>query len=160
MILSGDDPTVVRPVGARLGFAPEQCHGGARPEDKLAFVERATRRGTVVMVGDGVNDAAAIARATVGIAVRGGAEASLQAADVYFARGGLEPLTALFDGARRTLGVIHRGLAVSMAYNLAGAALAILGAIPPVVAAVLMPVSSITVVIAAWKANPFREARP
>ncbi len=158
-LLSGDDPAVVADVGRRLGFGPGDCRGAASPEEKLRAVERAMSEGPVVMVGDGVNDAAAIARASVGVGVRGGAEACLAATDVFLARPGLDPLVALTEGAGRTLGVIRRNIAFSIAYNLAGAGLAMAGLINPLIAAVLMPLSSLTVVLASWKSRTF-EADP
>ena len=154
-LLSGDAPPVVLAVGARLGFAPEECAGGASPEAKLAAIEALARGGRVVMVGDGVNDAAAIARATVGVGVKGGAEACLAAADVFLARPGIAPLAELVEGSARTLGVIRRGIAISIAYNVTGAALAIGGFIDPLVAALLMPASSLTVVLVAWRGHTF-----
>jgi Cu2+-exporting ATPase len=155
-LLSGDTPEVVESVGRRLGFPPDRIRGGAGPEDKLAVIESRAAGGTVVMVGDGVNDAAAIARASVGIGVRGGAEASLAAADVYLTRPGLEPLRELMAGARRTLQVIHRSIGFSLAYNLVAITLAMTGRINPLIAAILMPASSITVVIASWRSRMFR----
>ena len=110
------------------------------------------------MVGDGVNDAAAIARAGVGVGVRGGAEACLAAADVFLAREGLGGLVALTTGARRTMGVIRRNIAFSLAYNALGAALAAAGLINPLLAAILMPASSLTVVLASWRSRTFDEA--
>ncbi len=157
-LLSGDDPEVVAAVGERLGFSPADCRGGVSPEGKLHAIEDAARTGPVVMVGDGINDAAAIARAGVGVGVRGGAEACLAAADVFLAREGLEGLVALTAGARRTLGVIRRNIAFSLAYNAVGAALAVTGLINPLVAAVMMPVSSLTVVLASWRSRTFDEA--
>lgn len=154
-LLSGDAPEVVAEVGARLGFSPAECAGAASPEDKLAAVEALAASGPVVMVGDGVNDAAAIARATVGVGVKGGAEACLAAADVFLARPGVEPLARLVEGAARTLGVIRLGIAISIVYNLAGAALAIAGLIDPLVAALMMPASSLTVVLVAWRGRTF-----
>jgi Cu2+-exporting ATPase len=154
-LLSGDDPAVARAVGRELGFADADARGGASPEDKRRAVEDAATRGPVVMVGDGVNDAAAIARATVGVGVHGGAEASLAAADVYLSRPGAAELVALADGAARTLAVIRRNIAFSLAYNVVGAALAMAGLVHPLVAAVLMPASSLTVVIASWKSRTF-----
>ena len=153
-LLSGDAPAVVAAVGARTGFAPADCRGGVSPEEKLATIEAAVRREPVVMVGDGVNDAAAIARATVGIAVRGGAEASLAAADVYLAPG-LAGLPPLLQGAARTLRVIRRNIAFSLLYNVAGAVLAMTGIISPLIAAIMMPASSLTVVLASWRSRTF-----
>jgi Cu2+-exporting ATPase len=125
----------------------------------VRVVESAAAAGPVVMVGDGVNDAAAIARASAGVSVRGGAEASLAAADVYLVRPGLDPLVELTRGAARTLTVIRRNLAVSLGYNLIGAALAMTGTIDPLIAAVMMPLSSVTVVLASWRSRTF-EVRP
>jgi len=158
-LLSGDAAEVVDAVGEALGFAPGERRGAASPEDKRAEVERRLREGRVVMVGDGVNDAAAIAHATVGVGVRGGAEASLAAADVYLAREGLAPLGELLDGARRTFGVIRAGLVGSLVWNVVGAALAMAGLVTPLVAAVAMPLSSLTVVALAWRAHTFERGR-
>ena len=109
-ILSGDDPTAVRMVGAQLGLDEMQCHGGLTPEGKVQFVEAAAGHGPVIMVGDGVNDAAALSAANVGLAVRGGAEASLTAADAYLGRPGVGVIVELLDGAARTMSVIRRCL--------------------------------------------------
>ena len=98
-LLSGDHADIVRHVGAQLGFAAADIEGGATPERKRVVIETAAAHGPVVMVGDGVNDAAAIARASVGIGVRGGAEARLAAADVFLARPGLGVLVELTGGA-------------------------------------------------------------
>ena len=133
--------------------------GGASPEDKLAAVERAHEqmdgRTPVVMVGDGINDAAAIAAASVGIGVHGGAEACLATADIYLTTPGLAPLVQLVRGARRAMRIIRRNLAFSVAYNTIGAGLAMSGHLSPIVAAVLMPASSLTVVVASWRGRAF-----
>ncbi len=155
VMLSGDSPDVVASVGRTLGFAPEDLVGAASPEDKLAFVERIKRHGAVVMVGDGVNDAAAIAAASVGIGVHGGAEACLATADIYLARPGLGALVELTDGARRTMRAIRRNIAFSIGYNLIGAGLAAVGLLSPLIAAILMPTSSITVVLGSWYSHTF-----
>ncbi len=155
-ILSGDDPRAVAAVGAALGLATGDCRGGVSPEQKLEAVADAGAGGTVVLAGDGVNDAAALGAAGVGIAVHGGAEAALAAADVFSARPGLQPLVDLLDGASRVMRVIHRNLAFSLVYNIAGATLAMAGLIDPLVAAVLMPASSLTVIIASYRARIFR----
>jgi Cu2+-exporting ATPase len=157
-LLSGDADDVVRSVAERIGLNAGAWQGGVSPEGKAAEIGRAAEGGPVVMVGDGVNDAAAMARATVGIAVRGGAEASLAVADVYLARPGLDPLDELITGSERTLRVIRRNIAFSLAYNLVGATLAVGGWITPLMAAVLMPASSLTVVLASWRSRTFEAA--
>jgi Cu2+-exporting ATPase len=164
-ILSGDDPRVVAAAARALGIPDRDARGGATPEEKRAEVERmlsdarrAGARDPVVMVGDGVNDAAAIATATVGIGVRGGAEACLSAADVYLARGGLAPLVELERGARRTVNLIRLGIVFSLCYNALGAALALTGTIDPLIAAIVMPASSLTVVLTAWRGRTFTGA--
>jgi len=145
-ILSGDEPAAVLAVGRALGIDPADCHGGLSPEDKLARVEASRRDGPVVMVGDGVNDAAALAAATVGVGVHGGAEAALGAADVFVTRPGVAPVADLFDGADAALRTIRRNLAISLAYNVVGASLAAAGVITPWFAAILMPLSSLSVI--------------
>ena len=133
---------------------PEQdCLGRMTPEDKLLVVEQTP--GPTVMVGDGVNDAAALAAAGVGIAVHGGAEASLAAADIFLNRPGLQRIADLAEGAQRVMNVIRRNLAVSLLYNIIGVTLALMGVLTPVWAAVLMPVSSLTVVSLSWRARTF-----
>jgi P-type Cu2+ transporter len=155
ILLSGDSPDVTLAVGRSLGFAADEAIGGASPEEKLAFIERLRAKGTVVMVGDGVNDAAAIAAASVGIGVHGGAEACLASADVYLTRPGLASLVELVSGSRNTMRVIRRNIAFSIGYNIVGASLAMLGMLTPLIAAVLMPTSSVTVVLASWYGRSF-----
>ncbi|MEK7402337.1 MAG: heavy metal translocating P-type ATPase [Gemmatimonadota bacterium] len=160
VMLSGDAQDVVSAVAITLGFAPSDAVGGASPEEKLAFVERLkARRERVVMVGDGVNDAAAIAASHVGIGVHGGAEACLATADIYLTRPGLSPLVELTEGSRRTMRVIRRNIAFSLGYNVIGATLAVAGLLTPLVAAVLMPASSVTVVLASWLGGTFSRSR-
>jgi Cu2+-exporting ATPase len=160
IMLSGDAPEVVAAVGRALGFAPDDAIGAATPEGKLAFVEACKGRGHVVMVGDGVNDAAAIAAASVGVGVHGGAEACLATADIYLTRPGLGALVELVDGARNTLRVIRRNIAFSIGYNVIGAGLAMAGVLTPLIAAVLMPTSSLTVVLGSWFGTTFAREQP
>jgi Cu2+-exporting ATPase len=154
-ILSGDHPEIVGAVARALGIAADRATGGATPEDKLVAVTNAAKNSRVVMVGDGVNDAAALAAATVGIAVHGGAEASLAAADIYLSRPGLSPIVDLTRASRKTLAVIRVNLAASLFYNLLAASLAVTGLITPLIAAILMPVSSLTVLTLSFKARTF-----
>jgi Cu2+-exporting ATPase len=156
-IASGDAQPVVESVARRVGIALHCVVGDASPEEKLRIVERAAKRQPVVMVGDGVNDAAAIAAASVGIGVHGGAEASLAAADVYMTTPGLTPLVELTVGARRTMGLIRLGIGLSLGYNLLGVGLAMAGMINPLIAAVMMPASSLTVLMVAWRGRTFAE---
>ncbi|MEE4270496.1 MAG: heavy metal translocating P-type ATPase [Thermoanaerobaculales bacterium] len=154
-VLSGDYPGTVAALIRTLGLDPAAGRGGALPEDKVERVHRLAATGNVAMVGDGVNDAAALAAATVGIAVHGGAEAAMAAADVYFGEPGLDPLVRLLDGSVRTMAVIRRNLVFSLAYNAVAVTLAMLGLMHPLVAAILMPASSITVVVSSYKARTF-----
>jgi P-type Cu2+ transporter len=160
-ILSGDHPDIVARIARELGIAPDAAIGGLLPEQKLDIVRqklatRAARHGPVVMVGDGVNDAAALAAASVGIAVHGGAEASLAAASIYLNQPGLAPILDVMHAARTTISVIHRSLAASLTYNAFAISLAALGWINPLVAAILMPISSLTVLSLALGARTFR----
>ncbi len=154
-LLSGDHPTVVEAVARSAGLPAADAHGGISPEGKVEFVREASTHGTVAMVGDGVNDAAALAAATVGIGVHGGAEAALAAADIYLTRPGIAPILDLIEGARRTLKVIRRNLVLSLTYNIIAAAFAMSGHMSPIFAAVLMPLSSITVVVSSYRARTF-----
>jgi Cu2+-exporting ATPase len=152
-VLSGDHPGAVAAVMRQLGI--EHGRGGADPETKVELVREAAASGLVAMAGDGVNDAAALAAASVGIGVHGGAEAALAAADVYLARPGLAPIVELLEGSRRTLRVIHRNLVFSLLYNAAAVSLAMAGLMHPALAAVLMPASSLTVVLSSYRAKTF-----
>ena len=157
-ILSGDDPAVAQAIGARLGLDPERCLGGVYPEGKLAQIENDLAAGSkTVMIGDGVNDAAALAAATVGIAIGGGAEAALRAADAFVLDRRLAGVAELLAGAARVIVTIRSNLAFSLLYNAVGASLAIGGVLSPIVAAVLMPLSSLTVVTISWRARTFPE---
>lgn len=161
-LLSGDHPQVVQAVAQALceeagepGLFAELA-AGVSPEEKLAFIAARSGQGRpVVMVGDGVNDAAALARADVGISVHGAAEASRLSADVYLAAAGAGDLVDLVEGARRTLRVIRRGMVFSLAYNAIGISLAVAGFLNPLLAAILMPISSLTVVTNAFRSRMF-----
>jgi P-type Cu2+ transporter len=155
-IISGDHDRVVEAVARQVGIDQSECTSRADPEQKAERVARAREAGpTIVMVGDGVNDAAALSTASVGIAVHGGAEASLAAADIFLNRSGLGPIVELMHGAKRTIRVIGRNLAVSLAYNIVAASLTMAGLINPLIAAILMPLSSISVVTISYRSRIF-----
>ena len=142
-VLSGDDERTVQAIAQAVGI--EEAHGNALPEMKRDAIARLKHDGPVVMVGDGVNDAAALATATVGVAVSGGAEASMSAADVYLGRPGLMPLVDLARTSRGVIARIRLSLGLAVGYNLTAATLTLAGLMSPIVAAIVMPISSLTV---------------
>jgi Cu2+-exporting ATPase len=154
-VLSGDHPSVAASIGRGVGVAESKIRGGVSPETKLSVVRESSLELPTVMVGDGVNDAASLAAAGVGIAVHGGAEASLAAADVYLNEPGLRGVAELIEGSRRTMRVIWRNLGVSVVYNLTAGSLAVTGMMNPLIAAIVMPVSSLTVLILAFRSRSF-----
>ncbi|WP_432798589.1 heavy metal translocating P-type ATPase [Poriferisphaera sp. WC338] len=155
VILSGDDPAVVNDIAAKLNIPHNQARGGLTPEDKLNIIKQhqSDTSAPAIMIGDGINDAAALAAADVGIAVHGGAEASLSAADIYLAQPGLSSVLTTLALAKRTRRIIRQNLFISLSYNLIGVILAALGIINPLIAAVLMPISSFTVITLAVGGN-------
>ncbi len=156
-IRSGDHPRTVAALAARLGIVD---HAGAcSPELKAEQISH-WPTGAVAMIGDGVNDAPAMRAANVGVAVRGGAEVALRVADVHLARAGVGEVAELFEGARRTMRVVHRNLGFSLIYNVVFASLALAGRIDPLSAALLMPASSLTVLISSALARSFGPASP
>ena len=146
-ILSGDHESIVQDVARRLDIDDDMALGGLSPEEKVrAIHDSLEENATTVMVGDGVNDSAALALASVGVAVHNGAEASLAAAPVYLGQEGLQPVYDLVRTSQSTNRIIKLNFAVSLAYNVCGATLAFAGLINPLIAAILMPISSLTVV--------------
>jgi Cu2+-exporting ATPase len=155
-ILSGDDERVVHHVGSAIGLPIARCHGGVSPEAKVLEVVVAREHGPVVMVGDGVNDAAAMAAATAGIAVSGAAEVAIEAADVYLRSPSIISIAATISGARATVRTIRRNLRFSLVYNIAAGTLAVTGIIHPLIAAIVMPLSSLTVLASSLRSRAFR----
>lgn len=146
-MLSGDLQPVAERVGESVGIERSRILAQMMPEAKLDWIRCEQSRGrAVVMVGDGVNDAAALAAADVGIGVRGGAEASLAAADVYIATPGVMSVVDLVQTARKTLKIIRRNFAITLFYNVVAGTLAICGLMNPLLAAIIMPLSSITTI--------------
>lgn len=155
-MLTGDEPAVAEQVALAVGLDHASLHAGATPEQKLHTINQRTDKRATVMVGDGVNDAAALAAADVGISVSGGAEASMAAADVYLAKPGLQGLLELIVSARRSRSVVLQNLVLSLTYNTITIGLAAAGLVTPLLAAVLMPLSSATVLVFAMKGQTRR----
>ncbi|MBX7136925.1 MAG: heavy metal translocating P-type ATPase [Oligoflexia bacterium] len=157
-LVSGDSVLPTRLVGRQLKFPETHVFAEVSPEEKSLLVSRATAQQTTAMVGDGINDAVALKSASLGIGLRGGAEACLRVADVFLAKADLTSLLDFFEGSRRTLGIVRRGLLISIFYNGAGAALAVAGLVGPLVAALVMPISSLTVISLAIMSKSFNVA--
>jgi len=144
-LLSGDQIPVVRSCAREVGIAVDRASGRLQPEEKAERVRQT--RGSL-MVGDGVNDALAMAEAKVGIAVHGSLEASLRSSDVYLLRPDLHLIGRAIDLARLNRRVIALNLALSASYNLISGVMAAMGWMSPLWAAVIMPMSSLTVLLA------------
>ncbi len=159
-LLTGDAAAVANRIGTTLGFRAQEIFAEQTPEDKVARVADTYPR-PVVMVGDGVNDAAAMAAATAGIAVHGSAETSLLTADVHLSEAdpGLAGVYDLYRGATSTIRIVRTNILFSLAYNIAGTTLAVMGLLSPFLAAILMPASSLTVIVYSWRARSFRTDR-
>jgi P-type E1-E2 ATPase len=114
-MMTGDRAAVARRIGADLGLAPDEIHAELLPDDKVRLVDELAREGRVAFVGDGVNDAAALARADVGIAMGvAGSEVALQAAEVALLSENMERLAAAHRLARRTARIIRQNLAFAL----------------------------------------------
>ena len=143
-LVTGDRQEPALAVAAAVGLALDRVHAGCLPEDKVAWISAAER--PVVFVGDGINDALALAAADCGVAVQGASATAVATAGVVIASGGLGGVIQAWRLARRTLWVVRQNLAFSIVYNVAILGWAASGAIPPVAAAVAMLASSLSVV--------------
>jgi Cu+-exporting ATPase len=147
ILLTGDHRTAGLAVAAQVGIAEDDVIAEVLPEDKVAAVRALQTDGRVVaMVGDGVNDAAALAVADLGIAMGTGTDAAIEASDITLVRGGLPTAVDAVRLARRTLAVIKGNLFWAFAYNVAALPLAASGLLSPVIAGAAMAFSSVFVV--------------
>jgi len=153
-LLSGDRRGPVQRLAAAVGLPADQLAWELSPQQKLERIEAARRRGPVAMVGDGINDAPALAAADVGIAVGTGTQIALDTADLVVLGDRLEAIPAALKLARRTMATVRQNLAWAFGYNLlvlpiaAGVLLPGFGVLlSPPLAALLMALSSLTVVI-------------
>lgn len=146
-LLSGDEPEIAQDVARRVGLVPSEVKAKLAPEAKSHILEASTH---AMMVGDGANDAIALTRADVGVAVWGATDISLRAADVYLLTPGLEALPKLLTLGTETMRVIRRNLIISLSYNFVSVLFVFAGAITPLVAAIIMPVSSLSVLVSTF----------
>ena len=148
VLLSGDARGPVEAVGRAVGV--DVAHGELLPEDKVRHVKELQRAGKIVaMVGDGINDAPALAVADVGISLDGGADVALETADVVLLEGGLSKLPHAFAIADRAMAHVRRGLGLVIVPNAAAIVLGALGLITPGVAAVVNNGSTVVAALAA-----------
>ncbi len=145
VLLTGDTTATARALGAELGI--DTVIAEVLPDDKLGIVDLLHRQGsTVAMVGDGVNDAAALAAADLGLAMGTGTDAAIEAADITLVRGDPRAAATAIRLARRTLAVIRSNLVWAFAYNAVALPLAATGLLDPVVGGAAMAASSVLVV--------------
>jgi len=142
-------------------FGPgARVHFNQSPLDKLGFIQRLQESGrTVMMVGDGLNDAGALRQSDVGVAVVEQVGAFSPASDVILAAGRVPRLVEILGLARQSARIVRLSFGISAAYNLAGVSVAALGILSPLICAVLMPLSSISVVLFACGATRWAAAR-
>ena len=156
-ILSGDNAATVSHIAAQLGIDAAHAHGNQSPRSKADFIAQLKAQGrSVAMVGDGINDAPALALADVGFAVRGSTDIAEHSADAVLVR---QSVNQLADGifiARATLKNIKQNLFFAFIYNILGIPLAAFGLLTPVIAGAMMAMSSVSVLGNALRLKKFQ----
>jgi Cu+-exporting ATPase len=157
VLLTGDREEVARAVAAEVGIDAAHVVAGVLPADKVQVIRRLQAEGRrVAMVGDGVNDAPALATADLGIAMGTGTDAAIEAGDLTLVRGDLRVAVDAIRLSRRTLATIKGNLAWAFGYNLAAIPLAAVGLLNPMVAGAAMAFSSVFVVLNSLRLRGFR----
>lgn len=155
LLLSGDHAESVEAIARDLGLGRSEWIAEASPEEKAAH---AVKRNKALMVGDGANDAVALRQAYVGVAVAGAMDLALRAADVYLTVPGTAPVVQLIELSRETMKLVWRNLVLSLLYNSASVVAVFTGHITPLVAAIIMPLSSLTVLLSTlWGTKKMRQ---
>jgi Cu+-exporting ATPase len=155
VLLTGDNATTAARIAAEVGIS--DVHAEVTPAGKLDVIRQLQDDGHVVaMVGDGVNDAAALAAADLGLAMGGGTDAAIAASDITIVSGDLTVVVDAIRLARRTLGTIKGNLFWAFAYNVAAIPIAMAGLLNPLVAAAAMALSSVFVVTNSLRLRRFR----
>lgn len=158
VLLTGDNEATARAVAAQVGI--DEVIAEVLPHDKAAVIEALQAQGrSVAMVGDGVNDAPALARANLGLAVVSGTDVALGAADLILMRNDLNVVPSAIKLARSTLRTIHSNLAWAFSYNIAALPLAALGLLNPLIAGGAMTLSSLFVVTNSLRLRKFARGK-
>ncbi|WP_049822713.1 heavy metal translocating P-type ATPase, partial [Arthrobacter sp. H41] len=156
ILLTGDNEAVARQVAEAVGIDPADVRAGVLPEGKVAAVRELQAAGaTVAMAGDGVNDAAALAQADLGIAMGSGTDVAIEAADLTVMANSLEQVAQAIELSRKTLGTIKTNLFWAFFYNTVGIPVAALGLLNPMLAGAAMAASSVLVVLNSLRLRSF-----
>lgn len=158
ILLTGDAPQVAQAVASQVGISADNVYAGVTPEGKSQVVRQLQEAGhRVAMVGDGVNDAPALALAELGIAMGSGTDVAAEAADIVLTRSDVASVVTALRLSRATLRTIKSNLFWAFAYNSAAIPVAVAGLLNPMIAAAAMAFSSVFVVLNSMRLTAFRK---